>query len=813
MKISRTTPELCLRARAVRATLAANWLILFATAAPVSAQTAPAAMPTLDEALAARQDVWGLAAMREPNGPSYQFFERLLPPLRYVNAEFRHHPIVLSAPNATQKARLTSNGSGLNARANLRTWKEVSVPVTFRVGEDQHVFGEDLQKLDGPHLEQGHLPIVRLSYEHMKKNYEEEVFAAVGPELATNGVVFVRFALRSDGYGHIAAHLDAPGPWVVSRGTVQNTNGEVIAWFDDSWRWVGSQNKLAARFTRSQRPTLVFATKAVAEFEGQPTHPLPLQGGEQRSGRARSVPLLGGVRGGFDKQKQLCITTWQNSLDCATQIQVPEPLVNNAWRATLVNNFMLLKDNRANYSWGNQYERLYQAECGDTARAFLLWGYGRETLPMLSHQFDYTRAGLEFHNAGFKLQQLSHFYWLTRDTNGVAALRPKWEKEINLIVNGREKESGLFPKERYCGDIAEHVYSLNPNANCWRGLRDFASVLNEVGETKEATRLAGIAKEFRAAILKAAEESEYRDAKPPFIPIMFFGKEKPYDDLTSTMVGSYWNLLAPYVIGSGVFGPPGCERERWMVDYFHEHGGICMGMVRFHQHSGLFACEDALDDLYGLRYSIKLLQLDEVDRALVSFYGKLAQGLTRETFIGAEGTGLRPLSRESRVEGRESGFLPSTLDARHSTAAGRPMYLPPNSTAQAYFLWMLRYLLVQDWDMDDDGTPETLRLCFATPKRWLDDGQEIKVERAPTAFGPVSLLVQSRINKGEVIAKLELPMRNAAKQTLLRIRVPDGWRVVSAKVGSGELRVDERGTVEVSELKGKATVRFKAAKL
>jgi len=141
------------------------------------------------------------------------------------------------------------------------------------------------------------------------------------------------------------------------------------------------------------------------------------------------------------------------------------------------------------------------------------------------------------------------------------------------------------------------------------------------------------------------------------------------------------------------------------------------------------------------------------------------------------------------------------------------MYLPPNSTAQAYFLWMLRYLLVQDWDLDDDGTPETLRLCFATPKRWLEDGKEIKVERAPTAFGPVSLNVESKLSRGEVVAKLDLPARGAAKRTWLRIRVPDGWRVISAKGGGQELKIDDRGTVDVSSLTGKVTVRFKVARL
>src|SRR5438105_15537738 len=93
-------------------------------------------LPTLDEVLAARQDVWGLAAMAQPNGPSYDFFARLLPPLRYVNAAFRHYPIVLSPPAGLQKARLISNGSAINARADLKTWRDAGVPVTFRLGED-----------------------------------------------------------------------------------------------------------------------------------------------------------------------------------------------------------------------------------------------------------------------------------------------------------------------------------------------------------------------------------------------------------------------------------------------------------------------------------------------------------------------------------------------------------------------------------------------------------------------------------------------------------------------------------------------------
>src|SRR5262245_40247619 len=65
-------------------------------------------LPTPAEMAAARRDVWGEAALRQPEGPSYEFFKDLLPPVRYVNTAFRHYPIVLSAPAGPVKARWVS---------------------------------------------------------------------------------------------------------------------------------------------------------------------------------------------------------------------------------------------------------------------------------------------------------------------------------------------------------------------------------------------------------------------------------------------------------------------------------------------------------------------------------------------------------------------------------------------------------------------------------------------------------------------------------------------------------------------------------
>jgi hypothetical protein len=138
------------------------------------------------------------------------------------------------------------------------------------------------------------------------------------------------------------------------------------------------------------------------------------------------------------------------------------------------------------------------------------------------------------------------------------------------------------------------------------------------------------------------------------------------------------------------------------------------------------------------------------------------------------------------------------------------MYLPPNSSGNGFFLDTLRNLLVQDHDSDSDGTPDSLRLLFATPRAWLADGKAIRLERAPTAFGPISLLAKSDLSHGKVTVQITPPPR-ALKSMKLRVRLPDGWKPTAASMGSTDLQVDPNGTVEVPAASTPFTVEFAVA--
>lgn len=755
-----------------RLTLLLTAVLLCAVVSDGTAQTnsLPPSVRDVDIALKAKEDFWGQIAVHQRGGPSYEFFSQLMPPLRYVDAAFRHYPIVLSAPGALVKGRLVSNGSAINARANKRTWKDYGVPVTFKVGDDEAEFGGDLNMLTGPSYQSGYLPIVNLSYKHNGATCEEQAFASVDRMFSDGGVVFVRFKNPSSTEIKITAAVAPVLPFIVSDGAVRNTNAYAWIWFGTSWQWNSASSSLTTKLLSGETAYLAIAAQPAAQ---------PVR-----------IPDLAGA---YDEQSRACESTWKGYLNNGMALSVPEPVVNNAWRSQIIGDYMLLKGDDANYSYANSYERLYEAECGDTVRSLMLFGYAQDTPRMMVPLLNFSRTNgnysLKFHQAAFKLQMLAHYYWLTRDAGFIRDHKTDWQREVDLLSTSREPGTGILPKEQYAGDIFDRIYSLNANANGWRGLRDIAAVLFDIGNREEGQRIDDVAKGFRKAILAAVDKSIDAKTTPPFIPLSLYGNEAAYDPITATKMGSYWNLMAPYVIGSGIFGP-GDDRKTDLIDYLQRHGGICMGMIRFDQHSGLFANENGIDDLYSLRYVDKLAQRDDVERVLTAFYGKLAQGMTRDTFIGGEGSSLKSLD-----------------------PFGRPMYLPPDSSANAFFLWTLRDMLVQDLDLNDDGQPDTLRLMFATPRRWLADGQEIKLDRAPTAFGEVSVRLYSKLSSGTVIADIKPPMRNAPKQTLLRIRLPDDWVLRSADVDGVRVPFDMRGTMDITPFKDHFALRCSVAKL
>ncbi len=102
-------------------------------------------------------------------------------------------------------------------------------------------------------------------------------------------------------------------------------------------------------------------------------------------------------------------------------------------------------------------------------------------------------------------------------------------------------------------------------------------------------------------------------------------------------------------------------------------------------------------------------------------------------------------------------------------------YFGPPSTDGAWFE-LYRNMLIHELD---DGS---LLLLQATPRKWLADGEQIKVERAPTYYGDISLTVDSHAASGSLAARIQMPKRRSPKRLIVRFRHPRAGPMQSVTV-------------------------------
>jgi hypothetical protein len=64
-------------------------------------------------------------------------------------------------------------------------------------------------------------------------------------------------------------------------------------------------------------------------------------------------------------------------------------------------------------------------------------------------------------------------------------------------------------------------------------------------------------------------------------------------------------------------------------------------------------------------------------------------------------------------------------------------------------------------------------LAQGTPRRWLADGLEIRVNNAATYYGPMDFTIRSEAARGRIVAKIRPPQRDPYRSIRLRLRHPD----------------------------------------
>jgi hypothetical protein len=161
------------------------------------------------------------------------------------------------------------------------------------------------------------------------------------------------------------------------------------------------------------------------------------------------------------------------------------------------------------------------------------------------------------------------------------------------------------------------------------------------------------------------------------------------------------------------------------------------------------------------------IERGEIEKALLAFYSVLACGVDRETM------------------GTIERFSPE--DRRYT-----PFFM--NGSASGRILMMIRKTLL----MERDGK---LNLLAGAPRRWLEDGKRIDVANAPAYFGSLSMSVRSEVDQGRIRVRLDLTRSRSDRLRAITLRVPHPSRQPMREVqvnGKRWTRFDaKRETVEL----------------
>jgi hypothetical protein len=455
----------------------------------------------------------------------------------------------------------------------------------------------------------------------------------------------------------------------------------------------------------------------------------------------------------YDAARSSLIAYWSGRLGDGAQLQVPEPYVEHALHALLVQNLQLTW----RYSAGNAYEEFSFPESVDAAQVLAEYGFAAAARSMLRTSFTRAPTPYPHWKMGERLLASALFARLYPDDPFLRQARPVLSGYVAALARALEP-NGLLARERYSSDIPDSVYGLHSQAVVWQGLRELAAVWAESGERSLAARARSLATRLGVGTRRALRRSERRLPDGSlFVPMRLLDDERPYTSVMESRGGSYWNLVAPYALASGVLDR---EQAAGALRYMLGHGSRLLGLVR----AGGYALygrttrfpTSGTDEVYGLNVARFLAALDEPDELVLSLYGDLAAGMTQDTFVSGEAASVAPL-----IGRRE-----------------RSMYQPPNSAANAALLETLRLLLVQE-------SAGGLRLAYATPRAWLRAGQRIAVTNLPTRFGPLSYSLSA--THGAVHVTVDVPSGRHLPSLHLRLRLPGATRTLDLSGRTGRL--------------------------
>ncbi|MBN1488325.1 MAG: hypothetical protein JXA69_00280 [Phycisphaerae bacterium] len=434
---------------------------------------------------------------------------------------------------------------------------------------------------------------------------------------------------------------------------------------------------------------------------------------------------------------------WDRLLGPGSRFEVPEPRVQDAYRAWLVYNFLNVHKRGDVYhvcDGSGFYTRVYGYSAALYCNGMDLLGYHDLAEQYFDSLLTFMQSdGLLAVNfgdtdTGAALCMMSEHYRITRDADWLRRVTPKMTAMCNWII-GRRKQvlasaatqpavtKGLIRYRPYA-DLLHPAADYFSNGYLCSGLAATASVFAEVGMHDEAARLEAESRTYRSDIMASMQAVAFTDGGMTVLPAIPDTRELWKESNGSA--NGYYSIITPCMLEAGV--PAWNEPQAdLIIGALRNRGGLTLGLPRFH---------DLVDHAYAYGYWMTCLRRDEVKPAILGLYASMAYGMTRDTYAAVECTAIR---------------------------TGGNYWTLPHTYSNTQQLRLLRNMLLRE-EGDD------LLIGYAIPRPWLAEGKRVVVTDAPTQFGPASFRIESGADAVRV--HVEPPMRNPMRAMKVRLRHP-----------------------------------------
>jgi len=419
------------------------------------------------------------------------------------------------------------------------------------------------------------------------------------------------------------------------------------------------------------------------------------------------------------------IQYWRDIMANATSIYVPCEKARQAYLAAHVCQ-LIASDHGELHGGEGFYDEFYIRDGAYQVMELEeagLWDAARNAIkPFIAHQNDdgrFESQKNQFDANGQALWALWQYYKITADRPWLEEVYPQMRKAVDWTMQARRLApadspfAGLLPAAPADGeslwDGKHHILGYD----FWnlRGLLCTADAARMLARADEAAQLLQEATEYRDAIEKAWQRTHL----PHFPPS--WEKE-----------GTHWGnteTLWP----TPIF-PANDSRVTALMKEVREQnlGGFTEGAI--HWTDGKM--EGAIHPYMSAYTTMASLVRGEDEKVVEEFYWYLLHSTATH------------------------GFPEGVFYKRHFAWSNTI----PHVTGAANYALLLRHMLIHEQD-------EELHLLMAIPDWWLDNGNEIQVERAPTHFGPMNLRIRGTAQGVQV--ELDPPRRQAPKRIVLHL--------------------------------------------